>query len=315
MSNKVLKVKYKDIFSNSEINKRIEFPNHFDDLIKWCQSFIEIPDSDQYEFIEESTQKKISNDSEYQLIKNQISSKVTKFLLKIVKKDESSNFNLLTSLNTYNNNLNKEEFDNFEQSESKKLYSLKNDSLNKNENENDIKEPKTEKGEFNNDSNNNNSENINSEKNINKSNDENDMNNNGNNFENELDSVNSKIKDSITLLVKEKMKKFEDELIDEIYKNVSLNSSKLIEQSKINSSLSIINSNNNNNLATHNNIKCSVCNEIIKGELFKCSKCKDFNLCSNCEEFNDHDESHIFIKIRNPKDDKIELNEIPQYKK
>ena len=313
MSNKVLKVKYKDPFSNSDINKRIEFPNHFDDLIKWCQSFIEIPESEQYEFIEESTQKKISNDSEYQLIKNQISSKVTKFLLKIVKKDESSNFNLLNSLN---NNLNKEGFDNFEQSESKKLYSLKNDSLNKNENEKkeEISEKITEKDEFNNNSNSN--ENINSEKNINKSNDENNMNNNNeNNFENELDSVNSKIKDSITLLVKEKMKKFEDELIDEIYKNVSLNSSKLIEQSKISSSLSIISTNNSNNLATHNNIKCSICKEIIKGELFKCSKCKDFNLCSNCEEFNEHDESHIFIKIRNPKDDKIELNEIPQYKK
>ena len=312
MSNKVLKVKYKDPFSNQDINKRIEFPNHFDDLIKWCQSFIEIPESEQYEFIEESTQKKISNDSEYQLIKNQISSKVTKFLLKIVKKDESNNFNLLNSLNS---NLNKEEFDNFEQSQSKKLYSLKNDSLNKNENEKkeEISEKITEKDEFNNNSNSN--ENINSEKNINKSNDENNMNTNENNFENELDSVNSKIKDSITLLVKEKMKKFEDELIDEIYKNVSLNSSKLIEQSKINSSLSIINTNNSNNLATHNNIKCSICKEIIKGELFKCSKCKDFNLCSNCEEFNEHDESHIFIKIRNPKDDKIELNEIPQYKK
>ena len=310
MSNKVLKVKYKDPFSNQDINKRIEFPNHFDDLIKWCQSFIEIPESEQYEFIEESTQKKISNDSEYQLIKNQISSKVTKFLLKIVKKDESNNFNLLNSLN------NNEGFDNFEQSESKKLYSLKNDSLNKNENEKkeEISEKITEKDEFNNNSNSN--ENINSEKNINKSNDENNMNNtNENNFENELDSVNSKIKDSITLLVKEKMKKFEYELIDEIYKNVSLNSSKLIEQSKITSSLSIITTNNSNNLATHNNIKCSICKEIIKGELFKCSKCKDFNLCSNCEEFNEHDESHIFIKIRNPKDDKIELNEIPQYKK
>ena len=112
------------------------------------------------------------------------------------------------------------------------------------------------------------------------------------------------------------MKKFEDDLIEEIYKNVSLNSSKLIEQSKINSSLSLINNNNNNNnnLAIHNN-KCSICNEIIKGELFKCSKCKDFYLCSNCEEFNNHDENHIFIKIRNPKDDKIELKEIPQYKK
>ena len=214
--------------------------------------------------------------------------------------------------NNYNN-LNKEDFKNFESSESKKLYSLKNDSINKNENENEKKyensQPITEKGDFDYDSDdNNNNDNMNSENNINKNKDE-------NNFENELDSVNLKIKDSITLLIKEKMKKFEDELINEIYENVSLNSSKLIEQSKINASLSLINTNNINNLATHNNIKCSICNEIIKGELFKCSKCKDFNLCSNCEEFNNHDENHIFIKIRDPKDDKIELNEIPEYKK
>jgi len=328
MSNKVLKVKFKDAFSNSEMNKRIEFPNHFDDLIKWCQTFIEISDSEQYEFIEDSTKQKVSNDSEFQLIKNQINSKVIKFLLKIVKKEENSNFNLIKSINVnnsnnsddnnYNNNFNKNEFENFESSESKKLYSLKNDSLNKNENINDKKEEIskpitiTEKEENSNNSNDNNNYNIISENNINKSHNENNI---ENNFENEIDSVNSKIKESISILVKEKMKKFEDELINEIYKNVSLNSSKLIEQSKINSSLSVINTNNINNLPIHNNIKCSICNEIIKGELFKCSKCKDFNLCSNCEEFNNHDESHIFIKIRNPKDDKIELNEIPQYKK
>ena len=350
MSNKVLKIKFTDPFSNSEVFKRIEFPENLENLIKWCKNFIEISDSQQYEFIDESTNNKITNEDEYQLVKNQISTKVTKFILKIVKKDEPSNFNLLHSINNYNNNdnnnninfninnddnnnnnininnddndnnnnninndikekisedtnnLNKEDFKNFESSESKKLFP---ETIKKTPSENNLNENDEKKNII--DFNINSSENIN----INFENE----NNNNNNIEDEIDSVNSKIKESITLLVKEKMKKFEDDLIEEIYKNVSLNSSKLIEQSKINFSLSLINNNNNNNnLIIHNNIKCSICNEIIKGELFKCSKCKDFYLCSNCEEFNNHDENHIFIKIRNPKDDKIELKEIPQYK-
>jgi hypothetical protein len=345
MSNKVLKIKFTDPFSNTEVFKRIEFPENFENLKKWCKNFIEISESQQYEFIDESTNKKITNEDEYQLVKNQISTKVTKFILKIVKKDEPSNFNLLHSINNNinnddnnnnnenkeinenTNNLNNEDFKNFESSESKKLFP---ESLKKNNNESENNEKENENNENNKNENNDNQNNINydyniySYENINNNNNNNNFDNNNennnnennnNNIEEEIDNVNSKIKESITLLVKEKMKKFEDDLIEEIYKNVSLNSSKLIEQSKINSSLSLINNNNNNNnnLAIHNN-KCSICNEIIKGELFKCSKCKDFYLCSNCEEFNNHDENHIFIKIRNPKDDKIELKEIPQYK-
>ena len=104
MSNKVLKIKFTDPFSNSEVFKRIEFPENLENLIKWCKNFIEISDSQQYEFIDESTNNKITNEDEYQLVKNQISTKVTKFILKIVKKDEPSNFNLLHSINNYNNN-------------------------------------------------------------------------------------------------------------------------------------------------------------------------------------------------------------------
>ena len=325
MSNKVLKIKFTDPFSNSEVFKRIEFPENFENLKKWCKNFIEISESQQYEFIDESTNKKITNEDEYQLVKNQISTKVTKFILKIVKKDEPSNFNLLHSINNYNNNDNNNNIN----------FNINNDDNNnkkKNNNESENNEKENENNENNKNENNDNQNNINYDYNIysyeninnnnnnnnfdNNNNENNNNENNNNNIEEEIDNVNSKIKESITLLVKEKMKKFEDDLIEEIYKNVSLNSSKLIEQSKINSSLSLINNNNNNNnnLAIHNN-KCSICNEIIKGELFKCSKCKEFYLCSNCEEFNDHDENHIFIKIRNPKDDKIELKEIPQYKK
>ena len=108
------------------------------------------------------------------------------------------------------------------------------------------------------------------------------------------------------------MKKFEEEVINEIFNSVSLNSSKLLEQSKLFLSLPLENK-NNNNLVIHNNIKCSFCNEIIKGELFKCSKCKEYYLCSNCEDIAEHDENHIFIKIYEAKDDKINLKNIPEY--
>ena len=179
MSNKVLKIKFTDPFSNSEVFKRIEFPENLENLIKWCKNFIEISDSQQYEFIDESTNNKITNEDEYQLVKNQISTKVTKFILKIVKKDEPSNFNLLHSINNYNNNndnnnndnnnininndndnnnnninndikekisedtnnLNKEDFKNFESSESKKLFpeTIKKTPSENNLNENDEK--------------------------------------------------------------------------------------------------------------------------------------------------------------------------------
>ena len=134
--------------------------------------------------------------------------------------------------------------------------------------------------------------------------------NNDINIDKEIERVNFKIKESITLLVKEKMKLFEEEIINDLFNNISNNSPKLLEQSKI--YLSSFVNNNKNNSVIHN-IKCSFCNEIIIGELFKCTQCREYYLCSNCEEFSEHDENHIFMKIKNPKDDKINLNNIPQY--
>ena len=52
----------------------------------------------------------------------------------------------------------------------------------------------------------------------------------------------------------------------------------------------------------HNNIKCDQCfmNPII-GPRYKCSKCKNYNLCEKCEEKNENTQSHshYFIKINN----------------
>lgn len=53
---------------------------------------------------------------------------------------------------------------------------------------------------------------------------------------------------------------------------------------------------------THHGIKCNKCgkNPII-GYRYKCSICKNYNLCENCEEKNYETEehSHNFIKMRN----------------
>jgi hypothetical protein len=65
---------------------------------------------------------------------------------------------------------------------------------------------------------------------------------------------------------------------------------------------------------THHGIKCNKCgkNPII-GYRYKCSICKNYNLCENCEEKNYETEehSHNFIKMRNEE----KKNEIKQEKK
>lgn len=49
---------------------------------------------------------------------------------------------------------------------------------------------------------------------------------------------------------------------------------------------------------SHNNVECDGCgvNPII-GARYKCSVCKDFDYCGECEERLDHD--HAFLKISN----------------
>ena len=53
----------------------------------------------------------------------------------------------------------------------------------------------------------------------------------------------------------------------------------------------------------HYGIKCEACGkEPIYGYRYKCSVCKNYNLCGDCEEINSQTKKHKhnFIKIRNP---------------
>ena len=66
---------------------------------------------------------------------------------------------------------------------------------------------------------------------------------------------------------------------------------------------------------THHGIKCNKCNQNpIIGYRYKCSICKDYNLCSQCEEINSETQEHPhnFIKMRaeEKKEEKMPKKEI-----
>ena len=120
-----------------------------------------------------------------------------------------------------------------------------------------------------------------------------------NNVKNE-DEPEDKIKKDIQELVKSKMKDLENNLIQDIYKNIKTQLN--INEEKIN------NLNLNQQDIIHNDIFCNNCGkENIKGIRYKCAQCPNFDLCDNCEKFCQHDVNHIFIKIRKPLKEESEL--------
>ena len=129
-----------------------------------------------------------------------------------------------------------------------------------------------------------------------------------NKYENELKKekerilkiVNDKIEESkikLKKLYEEKYQKKEEELHKKL--NASINE-------KINASL-LKNSQNNEkykNKTLHQNIKCEKCFICpIEGDRYKCSQCKDYNLCQDCEEKNgiSGEHPHDFIRMRSSK--------------
>ena len=92
-----------------------------------------------------------------------------------------------------------------------------------------------------------------------------------------------KIKESIRLLVRAKLKNLENNILNEI---------------------------SNKEQPIHKGIKCNQCGkEDIKGVRYKCSTCANYNLCEECEDNTDHNENHLFIKIKEPIYEENELNE------
>ena len=119
------------------------------------------------------------------------------------------------------------------------------------------------------------------------------------NTENQEDASNDKLEKDIKRMVKDKIKEFENNIIEDIYQSI---------KAKMEISEDSINLNNNKNEIIHNGIKCNVCNkENIKGVRYMCTKCDNYNICSNCEQNIAHDPGHIFIKIRKPLKEEKEL--------
>eukprot|EP01125_Pyxidicula_operculata_P009288 TRINITY_DN3062_c0_g1_i3.p1 TRINITY_DN3062_c0_g1~~TRINITY_DN3062_c0_g1_i3.p1 ORF type:complete len:413 (-),score=83.89 TRINITY_DN3062_c0_g1_i3:113-1351(-) len=58
----------------------------------------------------------------------------------------------------------------------------------------------------------------------------------------------------------------------------------------------------------HEGLLCNSCSHPIIGYRFKCTQCSNYNLCETCESKNNHDKSHIFVKIRFSLPSKKELD-------
>ena len=249
MSKKSLKVEF------NKIIKKLDFPDSFDDLIKYISTNFPKDDHVEYKLEEEKTSKEILSDEDLEEVKLS-SIKVPKIKITLIPKEKIS----LGSL---------------DYSSDHDLNNIKNDNnlpLTNNTPLFDNKE---------------------------------DMNNNNYN-----DNINEKIHETIESIVKEKMEKLEKEIINDIYNNIQTTETNYL----------INNTNNNNNcnnkdenvqismvngnitsLPIHKGIKCNgcKCNEIV-GPRFKCIICEDFNLCSKCEKYIDHDIDHILLKIYHP---------------
>jgi len=53
----------------------------------------------------------------------------------------------------------------------------------------------------------------------------------------------------------------------------------------------------------HKDVRCDICNTIpIVGVRYKCSICRDYDLCEKCEMANSHNPMHPLIKMRVPRD-------------
>lgn len=51
----------------------------------------------------------------------------------------------------------------------------------------------------------------------------------------------------------------------------------------------------------HDAIQCDGCGmDPIRGLRFKCGNCKNYDLCSICIDSTQHDESHVFLRIKKP---------------
>ena len=302
---KVLKIKYDNFV------KRMDFPVSYQNFLNFVEENIKKEDDSlDYKFVEEKTSREIKTEEDYNELKSEAcSSFIPKLIISFIPKEEICiKKEIENSTDNINEQIPEKKKDEFNIIE-------KTSNLNTSENY-EIEEKKDD----NNVENNNNEMNLNLNldldditKKSNSNNNENTNNNNNSEINNNNQDINSKIHDVITSIVKEKMKKIQEELIDDIYKNVQIKENEDIINKENNENIQFSMLNKDSlSLAVHKGIKCNECNcpEIV-GPRFKCLKCNDYNLCQKCEEESEHDIDHIFIKIyQNDSDSQVDYDSL-----
>ncbi len=99
------------------------------------------------------------------------------------------------------------------------------------------------------------------------------------------------------------LRNYIDEYLDEKIKLMKINI--FLEFIKKQSSVNSINNN-----IIHYDINCSKCKQLIEGIRYKCSFCVNYNLCSKCEESNEHEHDFFKIKKNENKQREKEVNEM-----
>jgi hypothetical protein len=120
-----------------------------------------------------------------------------------------------------------------------------------------------------------------------------------------VDSFKKKFTYHIKKVIEKNMKTFKINLVKEIsdlnFKEID-RLLRLEQKSSLNTKLA-----NKINISVHTNVICDGCNiNPIVGSRYKCSICKDFDFCEDCEN-NNFDHNHAFIKIRSPNLEPIKI--------
>lgn len=111
----------------------------------------------------------------------------------------------------------------------------------------------------------------------------------------DIDEDNNEMNDKIKMIIHNKMKETKEKMVDDLYKSIMNYSS-------------LSNIDNKYRMVIHKGIKCNKCGiDEIKGIRYKCCTCSNYNLCEFCEGTTNHDDSHIFLKIKKPIEDEKEI--------
>ena len=122
-------------------------------------------------------------------------------------------------------------------------------------------------------------------------------------LDNKNDNNDNNLNEDFKFEMSNNLRNYIDEYLDEKIKLMKINI--FLEFIKKQSSVNSINNN-----IIHYDINCSKCNNLIEGIRYKCSVCKNYNLCSKCEELNEHEHDFFKIKKNENKQREKEVNEM-----